>query len=160
MQLIDDFQLGTGGLVTALGRFLDSFAAALDRRQIGKRQFDLNRLDISPRINRTVHVHDGFVFKAAHYLNHRVGFADRVQELIAQAFALRRTANQAGDVHELYAGGHYFFRLDELCQRRQTFIRNGDDSDIWFTGRKSVIGDQRRGLPGHRIKERRLSDIW
>ena len=104
-------------------------------------------------------MNDGLVFKAAHDLDHRVGFADGVEELIAHAFALRRTAHQPGDVDKLHAGRNYYFRLDQLRQRREAFIGNRHHADVGLAGREGIVGDQRGRLGRHGVEERRLSDV-
>src|SRR5690625_3786715 len=59
---------------------------------------------------------DIVIVEAAHHMRDGVGLANVGQELVAQAFALRRPGDKAGDVHKLHGGGDDFFRFDDFGQ--------------------------------------------
>ena len=102
---------------------------------------------------------DTFVLETAHDLNHRVCFADGVQELIAHPFALRRTTHQARDVYKLNAGRNDYVSLDQLGERLEPFIRNRHHAHVRLAGRKGIIRNQPRRLRRHGIEKGRLSDV-
>ena len=68
---------------TAKGGDKTALAAALDRGEVGEREFYLNRLDVAARVNRALDVDDVLVLEAADDLYHGVGLADVGEELIA-----------------------------------------------------------------------------
>jgi hypothetical protein len=82
-----------------------------------------------------------FIFETAHDMNNRVGFANRVQELIAHTFALRRSAYESGNINEFNACRDQHFRLDDPGQRCQPFVGDGDNAYVGFAGGKCVVGD-------------------
>ena len=98
------------------------------------------------------------VFEAAHHVDDRIGFADVRQKLVAQAFALGRAGDQAGDIDELDHGRHDALRLDDVRQRLQARIGHFDDADVRFDGAERIIfsGDARFGQC---IEECRFADV-
>ena len=56
--------------------------------------------DVRERIDLFRDVNHVLVLEAAHDVRDRVGFADVGEELVAEAFALRRAGDQSGDVDE------------------------------------------------------------
>ena len=104
-------------------------------------------------------MNDAFVFETTHDLNHRVRFANGVQELIAHPFALRRTTHQARDVDKLDAGRNDYLSLHQFGERREPFIRNRYHAHVRLAGRKGIVRDQPRRLRRHSVEKGRLSDV-
>ena len=71
------------------------------RRQVGQAELGLDDLDVGDRVDLAGDVDDVLVVEAAHDVDDRVGLADVGEELVAEAFALRRAGDEAGDVDEL-----------------------------------------------------------
>ena len=92
-------------------------------------------------------------------MNHRVGLANRVQKLIADAFALRRTADQTGDIDKLDGRGHDLVGLHQLCQRSKSLVGDGNHTDVRLTRRKRVIGGDGGGLQRYRVEESCFSGV-
>ena len=72
----------------------------LQRLQVGQDQLGRDRLDVALRRDVAVDVAHVGVGEDPHDLADRVGLADVGEELVAEALALRRAADQPGDVHE------------------------------------------------------------
>ena len=92
-------------------------------------------------------------------MNHRVGLANRVQKLIADAFALRRTADQTVDIDKLDGRGHDFVSLHQLCQRSQSLVRDGNHTDVRLARGKRVVGGDGGRLQRHGVEESCFSGV-
>ena len=84
-------------------------------------------------------VDDVGVVEAADDVQNGVDVADVGQELVAQAFALRRAADDAGDVDQLQDGRDDLLRFDELVDRGQPLIGDGDDADVGLDRAERVV---------------------
>ena len=73
--------------------------------QVGQDQLGLDRGEVGLRVDLAVDVGDVLVAEDAGDLADRGGLADVGEELVAQALALRRAADDAGDVDELDGRG-------------------------------------------------------
>ena len=83
------------------GRLLGEGGDALfEAFEIGEHQFGLDRLGIGDRIDLVLDMLDVVILEAAQHMDDRVDLADVAEELVAEPFALRRAAHQAGDVDE------------------------------------------------------------
>ena len=122
----------------------DFFQPLLDGLQVGQHQFGRHDLDVAHRVNVAGDVDDVRVFKAAHDLDERIHFADVAEELVAQALALRRAFDQAGDIHELDGRRDLRADLGDLAELRQARVRHTDDAQVGFDGAEGII--LRRGL--------------
>ena len=87
-------------LVAAARLAHDALVAALGLLEVGEDQLGLDRLDVACGIDAALGVDDVRVGVRAHDVDDRVGLADVRQELVAQALALVRAGDQAGDVVE------------------------------------------------------------
>ena len=106
---------------------------------IGKNQFQIDRLDVPERIDAAVHMHHIGVLKAAHHVNDGVHLTDVAQELVAESFSLRCSLNQTGDVHELDHSGRHLFGVVHISEKLQPLVRNGYDSHIGIDGAERII---------------------
>ena len=85
LQKAGHFVGGYAGILVALGH-LDHALVALGRAlNVGEQEFGFNGLDVAQRIDRTVHMGDVVVLKAAHHLKDGGAFADVAEELVAEA---------------------------------------------------------------------------
>ena len=80
--------------------------------QVGQHQLGVDRFDVANRIDAAFDVHHVLIFVAADDVQDRVDVAQVAQELVAQAFALRRAAHQARDIDQLKNGRDDFLRFD------------------------------------------------
>ena len=134
-------------------------AALFQRCHVGEDQLGVDNLDVADRVDRAEFVNDVVVFKAAHHLHDRVGFADIGEELVAQARAFRRAFHQAGDVDKLDRRWDQFLRARDLRKHREPRIRHADDADVRVDRTKWVIGCLRLAGAGYSIEECRFTDI-
>ena len=88
-------------LLVALLRLLAEIGdAALEALEVGEHQLGLDGLGVGDRIDLALDMGDVAILEAAQHMDDRVDFADVGEELVAEPFALRRAAHQAGDVDE------------------------------------------------------------
>ena len=138
-----------------LGRAIDH---AFDRLQIGQHQLGVDRFDIAKRIDAAFDVDDVLIFVAANDVQDRVDVSQVAQELVAEPFALRRAAHQAGDIDQLKNRGDDFFGFDVPIDRRQPRIGNRDGADVRLDRAERIVlaGDARRR---ERVEQRAFSDV-
>ena len=122
--------------------------------EVGQHQLGLDGFGVADRIDRAFDVRDVGVLEAAQNVNDRVHLADVGEELVAQAFALRGAAHQAGDIHELQARRHDLRRLADARQRIEPRIGNGDHADIRLDRAERIIRCLRRRGRGQRVEQR------
>src|SRR5690554_4546791 len=138
-QLFKHLQLGLGFLVAALGDALYSLDRFLDGVEVGQCQFGVDHFDVRGRVYLVGDVNHVAVFKAAHHVGDGVGLADVGQELVAQAFTLGCTGNQAGDVHEFHGGGNHALRLYDFRQLGQAGVRHGHHAGVRLDGAEGEV---------------------
>ena len=134
------------------------FAAAGDGFDIGENQLGLDGVDIAGGIDAAIHMDDVFILKAAHHMDDGVHLADVGEELVAQALAVARALDQAGDVHEFQRGRGVFFGVVHLREHVQPFVRHGDHAGVRLDGAKRVIR-RLRARAGDGVKQRALADV-
>ena len=88
--------------------------ALLDGVEIGEQQFGVDDVDVVQRIDGAGDVDDLGVVEAADDVRDGIGGADVAEELVAEAFALGRAFDEAGDIDELHGGGDEAFGMDEV----------------------------------------------
>ena len=123
--------------LVALLRLLDEVGhAPLEAVQVGEHQLGLDRLRVRDRIYAAFDVGNVAAFEAAQDVHDRVHFADVGEELVAETFALRRAADEPGDVDELD------LRLDllrgprDFLDRVEARVRNCDAADVRLDRRR------------------------
>ena len=77
--------------------FGDSSVENLD---IGKDQFQIDRLNITRRIDIAVYVDDIRIFKAAYHMYDRIYFTDIGKKLVAKTFSLAGTLYESCNINE------------------------------------------------------------
>jgi hypothetical protein len=105
-----------------------------------------------------VDVHDVVVLEDPDHLADRVAVADVGQELVAQALALARALDDAGDVDEVDGGRDGLGRPEQLRQLRQPGCPAPHDADVRLDRRERVVGRQHVVL-GERVEQRALADV-
>ena len=104
--------------LVALLRFLDEVGdAPLEAVEVGQHQLGLDRLGVGDRVDPALDVGDVAALEAAQDVDDRVDLADVGEELVAEAFALGRAADQAGDVDELDLGLDLLRALGDAADR-------------------------------------------
>ena len=78
--------------------------ALLEAFEVGEHQLGLDRLGVGDRIDPALDMGDVAVLEAAQHVDDRVDLADVAEELVAEAFAVRGAAHQAGNVDEFELG--------------------------------------------------------
>ena len=98
------------------------------------------------------------MLERAHHVHDRVDVADVAEEAVAEALALMRAANQAGDVHDLEMLGDAALDPEQIGDAVQARVGHRHDCDVRFDGRERIL---RRlgGRAAQRIEQRRLAGV-
>jgi putative MATE family efflux protein len=162
-QALLDLHTGLKARLLVLGRAalhggLGAIDALLDGFQILEAQLGVDGQDVRHRIDAAIDVDDVVVLEAAHHVRDGVGLADVGEKLVAQPFALGSPTHQAGDIDEIDRGRHDRFRMVELDQGVEAWIRHLHHADVRLDGAERIVGDGRSGRR-QRIKKRRLAHV-
>ncbi len=130
----------------------------LDRLQVRKREFSIDRLDVVERIDRARHVGDVVIFETAHDVRDGIGLSDISQELVAEPFAFRCARDKARDIDEFHRGRQDLLRLNNICQHIQARIGNRHNADIGLDRAERVVF-RRNFVRGQRVEQCRLADV-
>jgi hypothetical protein len=147
-----------GVLVAGAGFLALAIERALDRGQVGQRQFGEDRFDIGQRVDAPRDMDDVVVLEAADDADDGVSFTNIGQELVAQAFALRGAGNQAGDIDELDDRRLDALRFDDGRDLLQAGIGHFDNADVGLDGAEGIVLGGDAGL-GQGIEEGGLADV-
>ena len=139
--------------------FLQRLDALFQALQIGQHQFGFDRLGIADRIDFAFDMGDVVVFEAAQHMGDGIHFADIGKELVAQPFAFRRAAHQAGNVDEADACGNDLGGFGDRGKFVEARVGHGHVTDIRLDRAKGIIRRLRRRGLGQRVEQRRFADI-
>lgn len=136
------------GVFISAGRGLlgDLCEAVFDSLEVFNLELRVDDLFVTDRVHATVHMDDIVVIKAAEDVEDGVSLADIGEELVAETFALAGTFNEAGDVHDFDRGRDDTFRVAELLEFFETFVRDYCGTDIrldcaeWEIGTLGLAG--------------------
>ena len=120
-----------------LFHFLD---AVLDGLEVLYLQFRVDDFLVANGVDAAVNVHDTVVVEATEHVNDGVTLADVGKELIAQAFALAGTFHETGNVDDVANCRHDSTWVHEFGKFGQSFVRNGDLSQLSINGAEGEIG--------------------
>jgi len=157
-QLFQQGLLCHGVLVAALGIAGDFLQLLLAAVEVGEDQFQIDDFDIAPGVDAVGDVNDVVILEAAHHVGDGVGLADVGEELVAQAFTLGGTGDQAGDVDEFHGGGQDALGLDDLGQRRQAGVRHRHDAAVRLDGAEGEVFRCDTGF-GQSVEQGGLADV-
>ena len=119
---------------------LDLLDACLNGLEVFQLKLGVDDFLVADGVHRAVDVGDVVVVKAAQYVEDGVRLAYVGKELVAQSFPLAGSLDQSGDVDNLDGGRHDASRVDQLGELVQSFIGDGDDTDVGFNGAEGEIG--------------------
>ncbi|MCY1234354.1 hypothetical protein D9M72_469350 [compost metagenome] len=154
-----DRQLRHGVLVLAAGALAGLLGAALEAVEVGEHQLGLDRLGIGDRVDAAFDVGDVVILEAAQHMHDGIHFADIGEELVAEAFALRCAAHQAGDVDERDARRDDFLRLGDVGQLAHARIGNRDFAGVRLDRAERIVGSLSRRRLGECVEEGGLADV-
>ena len=146
-------------LVGAAYPLLERGDALLEGFEVGEHQFGLDRLDVGDRVDAALDMGDVTILETAHHMGDGVDLADIGEELIAEAFALRGAAHEAGDIDEGEARRNDFRRSRDRGQRGEPRVGHGDLAHIRLDRAERVVRRLRRRGLRQRVEERRFADI-
>ena len=114
--------------------------ALLKALEVGQHQLGLNRLGIRNRVDAAFDMGDVAAFEAAQHVDDCIHLSDVRQELVAEAFALRRAADQSGDVDELNLRFDFLRGLRDCGNAVQPLVGHGDAPNIGLDRAERIIG--------------------
>ncbi len=161
-QLDDLFHDGKNGqrfLVLAGSALAGLLQTALDAFEVGEHEFRFDRVGIADRVDAAFDMGDVGIFEAAEHMDDGIDFADIGEELVAEAFALRGTAHEAGDVDEGDARRDDFLRLAGLCQQLHAWIGNRHFTGVRLDRAERIVRRLRRRRARQCIEESGLAHI-
>jgi hypothetical protein len=141
-----------------LGLPHDPLVAALRLLKVGQQQLGLDRLDVASRVDVALGVRHALVAVGPDHMDDRIRLADVGQELVAEPFAPRGAANEAGDVVE--GDGLRYDRRggDGLGHALEPLVGHGYDGHVGLHGRERIVRG-RGACARKRIEERRLAGV-
>ena len=142
-----------GLLVAALGLLAVLVGAALGGLQVGEDQLEVDDLDVADRVDAVLDMGDVGVVEAADDVEDGVHAADVPEELVAEAFALGRAADKAGDVDELDLSLDLLRRFGDVADAVEPFVGDGDAADVWLDRAEGIVGRLRRRSLGQRVEK-------
>ena len=142
-----------------LAFFSQARSALFQAFEIGEHQFGFDRLDIVERRDLAFDMGDVAVLEAAHDMGDRVAFADIRQKLIAEPFALRGAAHQAGDIDKGQPRRNDLLGARDFGECFKPRVRHRDIADIRLDGAKRIIRRLRRRRLRQRVEKGRFADI-
>ena len=120
--------------------FSDLGNSSVQNLDIREDQLQVNCLNISCRINGTIHMNDIRVLEAAYHMNNGVYLTDICQKLVSQPFTFASPFYKSCNVNNFYSSGNDTSRMNQFGKFGQAFIRNGDDTYIRFDGTEREVG--------------------
>jgi len=102
---------------------------------------------------------DVVVLKTAQDMDDCIHLADVAEELVAEAFALRRALHQPSDIDERQLGWDDLGRAGDGRQPVEPRIGNRDLADVRLDRAEGIVGRLRRLRLGQRVEEGRLADV-
>ena len=131
--------------------FSDLGNSSVQNLDIREDQLQVNRLNISCRINGTIHMDDVRILKTTHYMNNGIYFTDICKELVTKSFSFAGSFYKACNVHEFDSCRCHFLCMIQFSQLHDPLIRYGYNSYVRINCCKGIVCRQRSCL-GQRIK--------
>ena len=135
----EDRRLDLRFLVALLGLLDEVRHASLERFQVGKHQLGLDRLRVRDRIDAAFDVGHVAALETAQDVDDRVDLANVGEELVAEALAFARAANEAGDVDELDLGLDFLGGLGDCRDLVEPLVGDSDAADIRLDRAEGIV---------------------
>ena len=119
-----------GVLIARCGLLLALADIVLYGLQILQLQLRVDNTLVANGIHRAIDVRNITILEATQNVDDCIGVADIAEELISQAFALRSTLHQTGDIDNLDGGGDNLAGVINLGQLNESLIGYGDNTHI------------------------------
>src|SRR5207237_3255116 len=145
-------------LVPAAGLTFGLVERRADRFQVGQRQLGVDRVDVAQRVDAVFDVGDVRILERPDDVKDRVHLPDMGQELVPEPLAGARPPNDARDVNDPQGGWNDLLGLDELIDRVQAGVGDGDDADVGLDGGEGVVRGEGAG-GGEGVEEGALADV-
>jgi hypothetical protein len=139
-------------LVSALQILLCFLSTTFDSGKISQSELDLNRLNVTKRIDCSFNVNDVLILKATHHLDHRIGFSDVGQKLIPETFTLGRAANEPAMSRNSTVAGTIFSVLTSRASGSNRSSGTETTPTFGSNRREGIIRRERRRLRCQRVE--------
>ena len=133
-------------VATHFSNFFYALDAVFNGFEVLELEFGVDDFLVANGVDRTVNVHHVAVVEAAEHMDDGISFADVAQELVAEAFALRGTLHESGDVNDFHRCRHDASRMHQFGQFGKTFVGHRDDTHVGLDGAEREIGRLRFGV--------------
>ena len=119
--------------------FCDLRDSSVQDLNIREDQLQIDGLNISCRINGTIHMDDVRVLKTTYYMNNGIYFTDICKELVTKSFSFAGSFYKACNVHEFDGCRCHFLCMIQFSQLHDPLIRYGYNSYVRINGCKRIV---------------------
>ena len=158
-QTLTQRQLSLGFLVLLLGFLLALILPPRHGIHVREQEFGIDHLNVTNRINGTIHVMNVPTLKAAHHMHNGIHLANVTEELIPEPLPLAGALDEACDVHKLNRCRNQFLRTRELGKRCQALVWHRHDALVRLDGAKRVIRRLRLAGASHSVEKSGFTDV-
>ena len=114
--------------------------SSLKNFEIREDQFQIDRLNISERINTSVYMDDICIFKASYYMNDCIYLPDIGKELISKTLSFWCTFYKTCDIYKLDGCRDDLLCMIHLSQHIKTLVRHCYNSHVRVDRTEWIIG--------------------
>ena len=97
---------------------------------IRKDQFQIDRLNISCRIDRSVHMDNIGILKTTYHMYDSIYLTDICKELVSKSLALAGSLYKSCNIYKFDGSRCYFLRMIKFTEFYDPLIRYRNDSDV------------------------------
>ena len=116
-----------------------------DCGNIRKDKLKIDCLNISCRIDASIHMSDIVILKTSQHVYYGIAFADVAEKSVAKSLSFACALDKTGYIDNFHRSGYYSARIDYFGQSGETFIRYVYGTDIWLNCTEREIGSLRLG---------------
>ena len=157
--LLHHVDLELGILVGPLRRPLRLGEEVLQMLDVGKLEFEFDRLHVGDRIDLPGDMDHVGILEAADHLKDGVDLTDVGEELVAEALPFARPLHDPRNVDELQSGRNHLLRRDELRDPGQPLVGHAHHAFVGLDRAKGVVGALRRLRHRQGVEEGALADV-
>ena len=108
--------------------------------KVWKDQLQVDRLNVTQRINTSVYMDNIAVLETTYYMNNCINLTDICKKLVSKTFSFGCTFYKTCDIYKLNRCRNDLFGVIHLTKHIQTFIRYSNNAHIWINGTEWVVG--------------------
>ncbi len=124
---------------SALGGLASTIYALFKGFKVLELQLKIYGFFVAKRIHAAVYVHDVVVLKAAQHVQKSIALPDVAQKLVAQAFSLAGSLDQACYVNNLHRGGNHALGIHDLGKGSRARVGHVHRAYVGLNGAKGKV---------------------